>query len=217
MGVRASAGLEIRCDGSVDRIANANEKFLRERLGNRFAMADSRDGTFRVFVHELSRAAHLPINSFASIKSGRVIGGDAIVTGIAGHDLDDTWFSSQMAREAAGLAKDDSLRVRLEDARLAGESRPHFKKYPPDRWLMNGLAFKVVVVGESDRHQPGRAENHDVWLFGENSMEPYTMQISEFSLLETMEILSAADEEIFNGSVPRQFESAVMRLGIVTG
>jgi hypothetical protein len=205
-------GLVIFPDGASQYVESLTERLLARNLGPRYVTEESEEGDVRVAMHELTRAALLPMNPHASRMTGLAIGGPVVVHATEDRPLGGRYSSPEYAAQVLANCSDRDSVERLEKFVRTNLSHPMFEGVDGDRWILRGEGFDAVVISGTLRGS--QEEEHDIWLFGPGRPEPFTLRIVEFTLLEAMEYMIEVDGLVAAGSPPDEFLAAVSRLGL---
>jgi hypothetical protein len=206
-------GLVIEPNGQSTVIHDVDEKVLSEILGAQHLREESKDGSAFVVVHELWKVADLPINVFASMFAGIVIGGTSVILPKNDTDLARSLFSVETKKKISESNKDAVLLARLQDLQEKNRVHRNFKWYEPDRWLFNSDTFDAIVVGEADRHLQDGLPRYNVWFFADTTQKPYLLKIVEYSLAEVLELIILGDQETSQGNPPEHFRAVLHHFG----
>ena len=206
-------GLVIEPTGQSTVIHDFDEKSLSQILGAQHVRVESKDGSAYVVVHELWKVADLPINAFASLFAGIVIGGTSVILPKNDTAATRALFSAATKKKISESNQDAALLSRIGDMLEKNRSQQNFKCYESDRWIFNGETFDAIVVGEAEDHNRNGTPSHDVWFFANASQRPFHLRIVEYSLAEVLEGMIVGDEETSQGNPPEYFGLALRHFG----
>ena len=203
----------IEASGKSTVIDQVDDDVLSQILGVQHLREDSQDGQFYVFVHELWKVADLPINVFASMQAGIVIGGPSVIVARVNSASTKELFSPDFQKKISVSNQDEKLLLRLGDLYEQNRQQRNFVWHEPDRWVFNGDVFDAIVVGEAEDHNEGGVPRFDVWFFSGTSSKPFHLRIVEYSLAEVLEGMILGDEETSRGNPPEHFRAILSHFG----
>ena len=164
-----------------------------------------------MLVHELWDVLDLDINVHATLETGEVVGGVAVVVCLEETTTVDGFFSGEYLQAVQSRALDAAVHRMIVDRYEAGRTRAKFASIDEDRWIFNGRMFDAIVIGTVEASSGG-SEQFDVWLFkGPPSSQPYTIRVAEHTLRDVMEIMIVGDEDAAAGSPPNFMIPALRR------
>jgi hypothetical protein len=207
-------GLVIEPNGQSTVVHDVDEKVLSEILGAQHLREESKDGSAYVVVHELWKVADLPINVFASMFAGMIVGGTSVILPKNDTALTRSLFSAETKKKISESNQDAVLLARLQDLQEKNRTQRNFKWFEPDRWVFNGDTFDAIVVGEADDHLENGIPRYDVWFFADTTRDPFLLRIVEYSLAEVLEGMILGDEETSQGNPPEHFRAVLHHFGL---
>ena len=203
-------GLVIHPSGDHGSIDPSDPSAVRSVLGTKFRRIPCADQRSEVLVHELWNVLDLDINVHATLETGEVVGGAAVVACLD-EATADSFFSDEYLRTVQSRAQDAAVHRMIADRYEAGRTRAKFAPVDDDRWILNGKMFDAIVIGTVETSSGG-SEQFDVWLFkGPPSSQPYTIRVAEHSLRDVMEVMILGDEDAAAGSPPHFMIPALKR------
>lgn len=174
-------------------------------VDHRTLPADS--GKASVLVHELWKVADLPINVFASLFSGVVLGGPVVVMAAQGGELPEKYTEPLFRANIGRQCLDAEQVYKLSQYHAKNRKRKNFTFNPPDRWLYNGQFFDAIVVEGRGAEFECEEDKREAWLFNAPGDPPIEMAISGHPLAHAMEIMMEGDKMAAEGTPPGWLKS----------